>query len=88
MLETVSGQIPLPVSPPRASPDSLRRIRLYLGLERDEAVRFTGDGVYHLMPLRVKSMQKKSGPQIAGRLGKSGFSLPVFRRLDSGGMLG
>ena len=54
MLETVSGQIPLPVSPPRASPDSLRRIRLYLGLERDEAVRFTGDGVYHLMPLRVK----------------------------------
>ena len=52
-------------------------MRLYLGLERDEAVRFTGDGVYHLMPLRVKSMHKKSGPQIAARLGKSGFSLPA-----------
>ena len=29
-------------------------MRLYLGLERDEAVRFTGDGVYHPKPLCVK----------------------------------
>lgn len=47
-------------------------MRLYLGLERDKVVRFTGDVDYHPEPLRVKRMHgiciKKAAHQLVGRL--------------------